>query len=397
MTNQMITCVAGEPSGDLLGAELVSGLKGNPFTSNYQLNGIGGSHMASVGFESNWDMSTLSVRGYVEALKQLPAILSIRKQLIKSIYQNPPSVYVGIDAPDFNLFVEKKCKTLKIPTVHYISPSIWAWRSNRLDNIKKAVDHMLCIFPFEPGIYHQAGMKATYVGHPLANKIPLKPDPKSAKQFLFENQFLKFGEIASDETIIAVLPGSRKSEIEYIGKGFFEAIGHMYQMHQGSIRFLVPVATPQLMEMLVFLKNDLLITYPNVKVELINGNSSKVLEAADSVLIASGTATLEAALWKKPMVISYTVPWLTAQIMKRQGYLPYIGLPNILCQNFVVPELLQDQADPKVMAKATLEWLEHPAQVAQLVDIFEELHHILKKPSDEIAAQVIEETIKQAK
>ncbi len=397
MTNQMITCVAGEPSGDLLGAELVSGLKGNPFTSNYQLNGIGGSHMASVGFESNWDMSTLSVRGYVEALKQLPAILSIRKQLIKSIYQNPPSVYVGIDAPDFNLFVEKKCKTINIPTVHYISPSIWAWRSNRLDNIKKAVDHMLCIFPFEPGIYHQAGMKATYVGHPLANKIPLKPDPKSAKQFLFENQLLEFGEIASDETIIAVLPGSRKSEIEYIGKGFFEAIGHMYQMHQGSIRFLVPVATPQLMEMLVFLKNDLFITYPNVKVELINGNSSKVLEAADSVLIASGTATLEAALWKKPMVISYTVPWLTAQIMKRQGYLPYIGLPNILCQNFVVPELLQDQADPKVMAKATLEWLEHPAQVAQLVDIFEELHHILKKPSDEIAAQVIEETIKQAK
>ncbi len=397
MTNSIITCVAGEPSGDLLGAELVSGLKSNSYTSNYQLNGIGGAHMASRGFQSDWDMSTLSVRGYVEALKQLPAILSIRKQLIKSIYNNPPSAYVGIDAPDFNLYVEKKCKKLNIPTVHYISPSIWAWRSNRLDNIKKAVDHMLCIFPFEPGIYHDAGMKATYVGHPLANKIPLKPDPSSAKQFLFENQLLQFGPVGSDETLIAVLPGSRKSEIEYIGKGFFEAMGHMYQMYQGSIRFLVPVATPQLMEMLVFLKNDLLVTYPNVKIELINGYSSKILEAADSVLIASGTATLEAALWKKPMVISYTVPWLTAQIMKRQGYLPYIGLPNILCQNFVVPELLQEQAEPKVMARATLEWLEHPTQVTQLVEIFEELHHILKKPSDEIAAEVVEDTIKLAK
>jgi lipid-A-disaccharide synthase len=397
MSKQIITCIAGEPSGDLLGAELVSGLKSNPFTSQFQLNGIGGAHMASVGFQSNWDMSTLSVRGYVEALKQLPAILKIRKELINSIQVNPPSVYVGIDAPDFNLFVEKKCKQWKIPTVHYIGPSIWAWRSNRLNNIKKAVDHMLCIFPFEPGIYHEAGMKATYVGHPLAHKIPLKPDPDSARKFLFQNNLLQFGEISTDETIIAVLPGSRQSEIEYIGKGFFEAIGHMYQMHQGSIRFLVPVATPMLMGMLVDLKNDLLITYPNAKIELVNGQSSKILEAADSVLIASGTATLEAALWKKPMVISYTVPWLTAQIMKRQGYLPYIGLPNILCQNFVVPELLQEQADPKVMAKATLEWLDHPEQIAQLVDIFEELHHILRKPSDEIAAQVIEDTIKQSK
>ena len=397
MTKKIITCIAGEPSGDLLGAELVSGLKSNSFTSSFELNGIGGTHMASVGFESNWDMSTLSVRGYVEALKQLPAILKIRKELIRSIRANPPSVYVGIDAPDFNLFVEKKCKQWKIPTVHYIGPSIWAWRSNRLNNIKKAVDHMLCIFPFEPGIYHQAGMKATYVGHPLAHKIPLKPDPDSARKFLFENNLLQFGVISQDETIIAVLPGSRQSEIEYIGKGFFDAIGHMYQMHQGSIRFLIPVATPILMDMLVHLKNDLLITYPNAKIELVNGQSSKILEAADSVLIASGTATLEAALWKKPMVISYTVPWLTAQIMKRQGYLPYIGLPNILCQNFVVPELLQDQADPKVMAKATLEWLDHPAQVAQLVDIFEELHHILMKPSGEISAQVIEDTIKNFK
>jgi lipid-A-disaccharide synthase len=240
-------------------------------------------------------------------------------------------------------------------------------------------------------------MKATYVGHPLANKIPLQPNASGAKALLYEEELLEFGPFSANETVIAVLPGSRMSEIEYIAPGFFTSIAHMQDMHKGPIRFLVPVATPILFERLNILKQELLKRNDQIKVELISGHSSQVLEASDSVLIASGTATLEAALWKKPMVISYTVPWLTAQIMKRQGYLPYIGLPNILCQKFVVPELLQEQADPKVMAKATLEWLDRPAQVAQLLEIFEELHIILRKPSDEIAAQVIQDTIQQAK
>lgn len=394
MSNSLITCVAGEPSGDVLGAELIKGLHQNAFTAKYQLSGIGGSNMIKEGFTSDWEMSQLSVRGYIEALQQLPAILKIRSELLKKISTSSPKVYIGIDAPDFNLPIEKKCREWKIPTVHYISPSIWAWRFGRINRIKKSVDHMLCIFPFEVDIYHKVGMKATYVGHPLANIIPDQPDPQSAKDYLSHQNLLHYGPIQDGETVIAVLPGSRQSEIEYIGKGFFKAIEHMFEMHQGIIRFLIPVATPILFEMLNHLKNELLIRNEKIQVELIDGNSSKVLEASDSVLIASGTATLEAALWKKPMVISYTVPWLTAQIMKRQGYLPYVGLPNILCKAFVVPELLQEQADPKILAKATLEWLEHPSQVAQLADIFLELHYLLKKPSSEIAAQAVEDTIR---
>ena len=397
MSNGFITCVAGEPSGDLLASELISGLKANQLTKDFTINGIGGRHMQAVGFESNWDMSTLSVRGYVEALSQLPAILRVRRELVQSIEKQRPSVFIGVDAPDFNLYVEKKCRSWKIPTIHYISPSVWAWRGRRVYAFKKVVDHMLCIFPFEAAIYHEVGMKATYVGHPLAQKIPLKPDPLSAKQYLFDKQLLQYGEMKSDETVIAVLPGSRLSEIKYIAQGFFDAMGHMSIMHTGAIRFLVPVATPQLLPALQALKEALLITHPKIQVELLNGHSSQALEAADSVLIASGTATLEAALWKKPMVISYTVPWLTAQIMKKQGYLRAIGLPNILCQNFVVPEVLQEDAKPEVLARATLDWLDQPVQVAQLAEIFEELHLVLRKPSGEIAADVIAQTILEAK
>jgi lipid-A-disaccharide synthase len=255
MTQDLITCVAGEPSGDLLGAELISGLKSNPFTAAFTLNGIGGTHMSEMGFESQWDMSTLSVRGHVEAIRQLPAILKVRRELIASILRNSPKVYIGIDAPDFNLAIEKR-KSIHVPTVHYIGPSIWAWRAHRLNGIKKAVDHMLCIFPFEPRIYHDAGMKATYVGHPLANKIPLKPDSIRAKSLLHEKKLLEHGPFSIDETVIAVLPGSRISEIEYIAPGFFTAIGYMHEMHKGSIRFLVPVATPALFHPLNELKQD---------------------------------------------------------------------------------------------------------------------------------------------
>lgn len=395
--NPLIYCVAGEPSGDLLAAELIKGLQQHPFTANATLKGIGGPHMAEVGFESGWPMEKLSVRGYVEALSQLPAILKIRNELISSIQADRPEVYIGIDAPDFNLYVEKKCRKLGIPTVHYISPSIWAWRGSRIHGIKKAVDHMLCIFPFEAKIYHEVGMDATYVGHPLASTIPMRPDPAKAKLQLFERDLLQYGNFSDGETVIAVMPGSRASEIKYIAKGFFKAMGFMHKIHGGKIRFLVPVATPSLKESLLLLKEEVHQEFGSIQIELIDGNSSLILEAADSVLIASGTATLEAALWKKPMVISYTVPWITAEIMKRQGYLPYIGLPNILCQNFVVPELLQEDAKPETLARATLEWLDHPSQVDQLVEIFDELHHLLQKPTGELAAQAVVETIQKHK
>jgi len=237
-------------------------------------------------------------------------------------------------------------------------------------------------------------MQATYVGHPLANQIPMQPSPQKAKDQLSNHGLLSYGPIGVDETIIAVMPGSRESEIKYIAKGFFDAMVIMHQTHGKKIRFLTPVATPKLRPALELLKQEALKKIPDLHIELITENSSLILEAADSVLIASGTATLEAALWKKPMVISYSVPWLTAQIMKRQGYLPYVGLPNILCQSFVVPELLQEDAKPEVLARGTLEWLDRPNQVASLVSIFEELHILLQQPTEELVAQAIAQTIR---
>ena len=389
----LITCLAGEPSGDMLAGQLLHGIQQHPELSNSRFFGIGGPKMQAYGFESSWPMDTLSVRGYVEVLSNLSKILKIRRELTQRIRDERPDVYIGIDAPDFNLAIEKKCRQMNIPTVHYISPSIWAWRYHRINGIKKAVDHMLCIFPFEPKIYHDVGMQATYVGHPLANQIPMQPSPQKAKDQLSNLGLLSYGSIASNETIIAVMPGSRESEIEYIAKGFFEAMLIMHKTHGNKIRFLTPVATPKLRPALELLKQDALKKNPDIQIELITENSSLILEAADSVLIASGTATLEAALWKKPMVISYSVPWLTAQIMKRQGYLPYVGLPNILCQSFVVPELLQEEAKPEVLARGTLEWLDRPNQVASLVSIFEELHILLKQPTEELVAQAIAQTI----
>jgi lipid-A-disaccharide synthase len=393
MTSPLIACVAGEPSGDLLAAELIQGIHHHPDLSQSRFYGIGGPKMQERGFTSSWPMDTLSVRGYVEVLSNLQEILKIRRELLKRIESEPPDVYIGIDAPDFNLKIEKKCRQLKIPTVHYISPSIWAWRYHRIYGIQKAVDHMLCIFPFEPKIYHEVGMQATYVGHPMANKIPLQPNPTAAKENLWNHGLLQYGPIQVDETLIAVLPGSRESEIRYIAEGFFAAMLLMHQSHGHKIRFLTPVATEKLRPTLEQLKRDALAKNPDIKIELITENSSLILESADSVLIASGTATLEAALWKKPMVISYSVPWLTAQIMKRQGYLPYVGLPNILCQSFVVPELLQEQALPEVLARGTLEWLDRPAQVESLVSIFEELHTILRKPTGDLVAQAVAQTM----
>jgi lipid-A-disaccharide synthase len=389
----LITCVAGEPSGDMLAGQLLHGIQQHPELSDSRFFGIGGPKMQALGFESSWPMDTLSVRGYVEVLSNLPEILKIRRELTQRIKDERPDVYIGIDAPDFNLAIEKKCRGMRIPTVHYISPSIWAWRYHRINGIKKAVDHMLCIFPFEPKIYHDVGMQATYVGHPLANQIPMHPSPQNAKDHLSNQGLLSYGPIAAHETIIAVMPGSRESEIEFIAKGFFDAMVIMHQTHGNKIRFLTPVATPKLRPALELLKQEALKKNPDIQIELITENSSLILEAADSVLIASGTATLEAALWKKPMVISYSVPWLTAQIMKRQGYLPYVGLPNILCQSFVVPELLQEEAKPEVLARGTLEWLDRPNQVASLVSIFEELHILLKQPTEELVAQAIAQTI----
>ena len=392
-----LACVAGEPSGDLLAAPVLSALKQIPDTSNLEVYGIGGPRMQAEGLRSDWPMETLSVRGYVEAIKQLPAILKLRKELIANLMgDGRPDVYLGIDAPDFNLGVELALRKAGIPTLHFVSPSIWAWRAGRITKIKQAVERMLCIFPFETEIYERAGISATYVGHPLASEIPFEPNPVSAKRKIEKTLNLPIDTL--DGIIVSVLPGSRGSEIELIAPVFFETMVELSRRMQGqSMHFVIPVATPRLRAPLELLLKNTHEKNPDIQIHLIDGEADAVLEAADVVLIASGTATLQAALWKKPMVISYKVPWLTAQIMKRQGYLPYVGLPNILCGEFVVPELLQDDATPSKLADALLVWLNNSSKVAQLKTRFAEMHETLRRPTGLLVAQAVAQTITAAK
>ena len=388
-----LACVAGEPSGDLLAAPVLSALNQIPDMVGLEVYGIGGPRMQAEGMRSDWPMETLSVRGYVEAIKQLPAILKLRKELITNLLgEGRPDVYLGIDAPDFNLGVELQLRKTGIPTLHLVSPSIWAWRRGRIQKIAKAVDRMLCIFPFETEIYDRAGIASTYVGHPLASDIPLEPNVNGARQKIV--QTLSIPSNALEGLVIAVLPGSRGSEIELIAPVFFDAMQLLADRLKGQkLNFIIPVATPRLRapleQLLLNAKNG----NPDIKIHLLDGMADEVLEASDVVLIASGTATLQAALWKKPMVISYKVPWLTAQIMKRQGYLPYVGLPNILCGEFVVPELLQDDASPENLANAVQEWLNHPAKVNDLKTRFAQMHETLRRPTGLLVAQAVAQTI----
>lgn len=388
-----LACVAGEPSGDLLAAPVLSALHQIPAMAELEVYGIGGPLMQAEGLRSDWSMETLSVRGYVEAIRQLPAILKLRRELISFLLgEGRPNVYLGVDAPDFNLGVELALRQAGIPTLHFVSPSIWAWRAKRIDKIKQAVERVLCLFPFEIAIYEAAGIAATYVGHPLASEIPLEPNPAQARETL--RQLIRDSDDALDGILIAVLPGSRSSEIEFIAPIFFETIQVIAERLQGQpLHFVIPVATSRLRLPLELLRKNLLARYPGVNLHLMDGGADLVLEAADVVLIASGTATLQAALWKKPMVISYKVPWLTAQIMKRQGYLPYVGLPNILCGEFVVPELLQDDATPNLLADAVLDWLNRPVKVQELKMRFAELHASLRRPTGLLVAQAVMQTI----
>lgn len=384
LTEGYLACVAGEPSGDMLAASVLAGMKEVSSIADLPTRGVGGPRMTAEGFDAQWPMDTLAVRGYVEAIKQLPSILSLRRSLVKDLLRNRPKAFLGIDAPDFNLGVERQLKASGIPTIHFISPSIWAWRGGRIKGIQESVDRMLCIFPFEPEIYHKVGMSATYVGHPLASQIPMAPDTPAAK--------LKLG-VGSDKALIAIMPGSRESEVRMIAPGFLKAMVLMYQQFGNDMEFVLPVATPALKPQILALLQPITEQFPNLKIQLLDGQASLALEACDVVLIASGTATLEAALWKKPMVISYQVPAITAWIMRKQAYLPYVGLPNILAGEFIVPELLQEQGSPEALAKAILALLDQTSENTQLIERFTQMHHTLNLPTGRLVANVIAEVI----
>ena len=375
-----IAMVAGEPSGDLLAASLLTGLAGRlPDTTQYY--GIGGPRMAAVGFDAHWPMEKLTVRGYVEALRHIPEILGIRNELKRQLLADPPDAFVGVDAPDFNFGLEHPLRDSGIPTIHFVCPSIWAWRGGRIKKIAKAVDHMLCVFPFETAILEKAGVAASYVGHPLADEIPLVPDMPGARRTLG---------LPESGPVIAVLPGSRRSEIELIGPTFFDA-RQVTQQREPGLRFVMPAATPALRAQL----QTLVDRHPGLALTITDGGAQLAMTAADAILVKSGTVTLEAALLKKPMVISYKVPWLTGQIMRRQGYLPYVGLPNILAGRFVVPEILQHFATPEALADATLTQLHDEANRRTLTEIFTDMHHALRQNTSQRSAEVVAEVVER--
>lgn len=369
--------VAGETSGDLLAGLLLDGL--NVRWPTLRAIGIGGPQMARRGFEAWWPSDKLAVRGYVEVLRHYREIVGIRAQLKTRLLNLRPDIFIGVDAPDFNLDLERDLKAAGIKTVHFVSPSVWAWRAERVEKIRNSVDHVLCIFPFEVALLQQHGIAATYVGHPLANVIPMVPDRAAAR--------LALG-LSPDDHVVAILPGSRKSEIQYLASRFFEAAALMKRAHP-AIKFIVP-AVPSLQAQITQAAQT---AGMSRDVQIVTGQSHAVLAACDVTLIASGTATLEAALFKRPMVIAYNMNWLSFQIMRRKQLQPWIGLPNILCREFVVPELLQDAATPQALADAVLQWLDAPEKMAALQQKFTALHAELQRDTSRLAADAIEKIL----
>ena len=379
-----IAMVAGETSGDLLAGLLLEGL--NARWPALKSAGIGGTQMARRGFEAWWPSEKLAVRGYVEVLRHYREISGIREQLKKRLLTGPgqrPDIFIGIDAPDFNLGLEAALKAEGIKTVQFICPSIWAWRADRVEKIQASVDHVLCIFPFEPALLATHGIAATYVGHPLAAVIPMQPDRQAARRALG---------LRDDATVVAILPGSRKSEVEYLALRFFQAAA-LVRRAQPAIQFIVP-AIPALKALIEQLADQAGV---RADVQIVAGQSHTVLAACDVTLIASGTATLEAALFKRPMVIAYNMNWLSWQIMQRKQLQPWVGLPNILCRDFVVPELLQDQASPEALAQALCEWIDAkssaPEKIRAVEQRFTQLHAELQRDTSQLATDAIQKIL----
>jgi lipid-A-disaccharide synthase len=370
-----LALVAGEASGDLLAGLLLGGLRQR--WPDLQSMGIGGSQMAAQGFDAWWPSDKLAVRGYIEVLRHYREIVGIRTQLQQRLLHGErPAAFIGVDAPDFNLDLEASLKAAGVRTAHFVCPSIWAWRPERIHKIRASADHVLCIFPFEPAVLAEHGIAATYVGHPLANVIPLEPDRAAARRVLG---------LGDEDTVVAVLPGSRASEVQYLGRSFLDAVA-LLRRERPSLKFVLP-AVPALRERIEALAREAGVADA---VQIVQGQSHAVLAACDVTLIASGTATLEAALFKRPMVIAYNMNWISWQIMRRKRLQPWVGLPNILCSDFVVPELLQDEASAPALARAVLDWLGAPQRAQALHARFTELHHTLRRDTARLATDAIE-------
>ena len=368
-----LAMVAGEASGDLLAGLLLRGLKVR--WPGLAAAGIGGPQMAAQGFDAWWPSDKLAVRGYVEVLRHYRELVGIRRELAMRLLDEKPDAFIGVDAPDFNLELEARLKAAGTKAIHFICPSIWAWRGERVKKIAKSVDHVLCLFPFEPALLAQHGIAATYVGHPLADAIPLEPPCAAARQALG---------LAAGDRVVALLPGSRRSEIAYIAPLFLQAAARLHRQRP-ALRFVLPLA-PGLRAMV----EPLLAQHAGATpITLLDGRSHEALAACDVTLIASGTATLEAALFKRPMVIAYRMNALSWQMMRRMQYQAWVGLPNILCEDFVVPERLQGDADPDTLASDVLAWLDAPAKAEALALRFTALHHLLRRDTARTATDAI--------
>nr|WP_296016015.1 lipid-A-disaccharide synthase [uncultured Acidovorax sp.] len=377
-----VAMVAGETSGDLLAGLLLDGMKAH--WPGLQSSGIGGPQMQRRGFAAWWPSDKLAVHGYsMEVLRRLRELLGIRKQLRERLFRDRPDVFIGVDAPDFNLGLEADLRAAGIKTVHFVCPSIWAWRADRVEKIRRSADHVLCIFPFEPELLARHGIAATYVGHPLAGVIPMVADRTAARAGLG---------LADSDEVLAILPGSRSSEIQYIAPPFFEAAALIRQARP-AIKLIVP-AVPALRERI---EQAAVAAGLGAVVQIVAGQSHAVLAACDATLIASGTATLEAALFKRPMVIGYHMHPLSWWLMRRKQLQPWVGLPNILCGDFVVPELIQDAATPQALCAATLQWLDarqnEPAKITALEQRFTALHESLLRNTPQLAADAIQKIL----
>jgi len=371
--------VAGEASGDLLASLVLAGVKQR--WPQAQCMGIGGPRMAEQGFEAWWPHERLAVRGYIEVLRHYRGIVGIRQALKARWLAQLPQVFMGVDAPDFNLSLAQSLRESGVPTMQLVCPSIWAWRPERVSTLHRSVDHVLCLFPFEPELLGQHGIAATYVGHPLAQAIAMKPDRLAAR--------VRLG-LPADARVVALLPGSRASEIQYLAERFVRTALLLAKRHP-DLHFVLP-AVPSLKPRLDALVQQLRATE---WVRVLSGQSHAALAACDVTLVASGTATLEAALFKRPMVISYNMHWLSWQLMRRQRLQPWVGLPNILLQDRAVPELLQEQATPEAMAQALEHWLNSPDQVLDLQQRFEQLHLTLKRDTPTLVTHAIQEILER--
>ncbi|WP_334106840.1 lipid-A-disaccharide synthase [Methylobacillus sp.] len=375
-----IGIVAGEASGDLLGSHLIRALKKQ--RPDLKFIGIAGPKMIAEGAETLFPLERLSVRGYIEVLRHLPGLLKLRKQVAQYFLENRPDVFIGIDAPDFNFTLERLLKQQGIPTVHYVSPSIWAWRRGKIKKIQQAVSHMLALFPFEPEIYHQVGVPVTYVGHPLADMLPLEPDTEGAREEL---------KLPQAALVIAMLPGSRQSEVQQLASLYVKT-AKLIAASRPDVHFLVPLITREtraIFERALYVNGG-----EDLPIKIMFGHAHRAMEAANAVVVASGTATLEAALIKRPMVITYRMPGLSWQILKRMKYLPYVGLPNVLAGRFVVPELLQHDAVPEKLAAALLQMLDDKSRLADIRTEFYRIHEVLRQNTEEKAAQAVLSLIK---